>query len=194
MASDGRRVAPPPPPDPRGYDYVNAYLEELWSWLSAQARITFSSDFTVTPGASRHVGLADQRAGELLVYYTGPTTISITPGICAAQGASDHVPVWADTSTLIDEMPRENKTISAETLVLLHVMYDADEVWTGTEILLEDAAFDYTGDYQNGYLLLAKVFWDGTNSRIDRVEPYVRASQSHSKCNVYHTWAGLAAS
>lgn len=193
MGSDGRRVAPPPPPDPRGYVYVNDYLEELREWLAANARITFSADFTVTPGASRHVGLADPHNGELLVYRTGSATISITPGICAAQGASDQVPAWYDTSTHIDAAPREDKTISEDTLVLLHVMYDTDEVWTGTEILLEDTAFDYTSNYQHGYLLLAKVFWDGTNSRIDRVEPYVRASQSHSKCNVYHTWAGLAA-
>lgn len=193
MGSDGRRRAPPPPPDPRGYEYVNSYLEELHRWLAEHARITFSSDFTVQPGASRHVGLAGRPDGELLVFQTGADTISITPGICAAQGCTDQVPAWADTSTPIDDTPREDKTITEETLVLLRVTYDADEVWQATEIVLEDAAFDYTSTYLAGYLLLATVYWDTPNSRIDRVEPYVRSSLSHSKCNVYHSWAGLAA-
>lgn len=177
------------PPDPRGFRLVTTYLEALWRWLCS-TRITFSADFIETPiGGTRHVGMKKRDpTGSLVVYSTGADTVTITPGIVAAQGCTNQVPAWADTSTPIDGSPREDKTITEDTIVLLRVTYDSDEVWQSTEILLEDTAFDYTDTYLVGYLLLATVYWDGTNSRIDRVESYVSSSLSHSKCNIYHTW------
>lgn len=120
------------------------------------------------------------------VYRTGAASISIVPGFCAAMGSAEHVPEWWDTSAKIDARPAQSKTITEASVVLLHVNYDADEVWQSTEILIEDAAFNYADTYTNGYLLLATIGW--ASGQISTITQGVTSSLSHSKCNIYHSW------
>ena len=124
------------------------------------------------------------------VYLTSPTTISITPGFCAAMGSSSHIPVWWDTLTAITEIPRESKTITGNAVVLLRANYDADEVWQSTTVEVRHLPFDYTDTYLTGSLLLAAITFDGGVITAAPIS-LVTSSLSHSKCNIYHTWSAV---
>lgn len=152
----------------------------------ANARGTNGINLSLQGGALVISGPTPRTDHPFRVYATATNKVTITPGFVSAQGCTDQVPLWWDTSTDLIGLPREEKTITASAVVLLHVTYDAYEVWQSTEILIESTSFDYTNTYTDGYLLIAAItFADG---KITNIVQGVTTSLSHTKCNIYHTW------
>lgn len=188
MANEGQGVRVTAPPAPTKGDEVLAFASALMRWL-AREMPSFGYGFTTAYGPNRMIRASDiLTAHPFKVVQVAANKVRITPGFCAAMGASDHVPTFADTTNPITDTPAEEKTITEESLILLRVTYDTDEVWQSTSILIEDSSFNYTDTYTNGYLLIATVYWNTTDSRIDRIVQGVTTSISHSKCNIYHNW------
>lgn len=117
--------------------------------------------------------------------------ITMRPGFVAAQGCTDQVPIWAGAGT-INVFPLVSQAVPYDsTLVLIDVEYDSDEVWQSTEIRLENgASFSTTDTYLNGYLLVATLtrVTSADGVRSVTITQGITASQSHTKCNIYHSW------